>query len=99
MEGTKTEQLPELKTIIGATDPKYAGETAWAYHRASGQREATEIEPNGHYRLDLPFYEVTGESLIEVVTPGYSIEKPLSLLTRGKITPKGTLSLKQPDSK
>jgi rhodanese-related sulfurtransferase len=99
MEGTRTEQLPKIKTIIGAANPKYAGKTAWAYHRASGQREAAEIEPDGHYRLDLPFYEISGQSLIEVVTPGYSIEKQLSLLTRGKITPKGTLSLKQPDSK
>lgn len=98
MAGTKTEQLPEIKTIIGATDPKYAGETAWAYHRASGQREATTIESNGYYRLDLPFYEVTGQSLIEVVTPGYTIEKPLSKLMRGKITQKGTLALEQPAS-
>jgi rhodanese-related sulfurtransferase len=96
--GTKTEQLPEIKTIVGAADPQYGGETAWAYHRASGQREATEIESNGHYRLDLPFYEVTGQSPIEVVTPGYTIEKPLSKLMRGKITPKGTLSLEQPAS-
>jgi rhodanese-related sulfurtransferase len=97
--GRQTKQLPEIKTIVGATDPQYAGKTAWAYHRASGQREATGIESNGHYRLDLPFYDVTGQSMIEVVTPGYTIEKPLAELVRGKITAKGTLSMKQPASK
>lgn len=96
--GTRTKQLPEIKTIVGATDPQYASDTAWAYHRASGQREATGIESNGDYRLDLPFYDVTGQSPIEVVTPSYTIEKPLSKLMRGKITAKGRLSLKQPAS-
>lgn len=96
--GSRTKQLPEIKTIVGATDSQYTGETAWAYHRSSGQREATGIEPNGDYRLDLPFYEVTGQSMIEIVTPGYTIEKPLSKLMHGKITPSGTLSLEQPAS-
>lgn len=96
--GTQTGQIPKIRTIVGATDPKYAGETAWAYHRASGQREASDIERNGHYRLDLPFYDVTGQSLIEVVTPAYTIEKPLSVLMRGKILPGGTLSIEKPSS-
>jgi rhodanese-related sulfurtransferase len=98
VKGTEVKQPPKIRTIVGATDPRYAGKTAWAYHRASGQREVTKIEQDGHYRLDLPFYEVTGQSLIEVVTPAYTIEKPLSKLIRGKIMPGGTFSLKQPSS-
>lgn len=90
--GTKTKK-PKMRVIVGATDPKYAGKNVWAYHQASGQREVSSIESNGDYRIRLPFYDVSGDSLIEIKTPGYTIEKSLSTLTSGTITPKGTLSL------
>lgn len=92
--GSETTQQPNVKIINGQTAPQYAGKTAWAYHRPSGQREATTIESKGLYSLRLPFYDVTGDSLIEIETPDYTIEKSLSVLTSKTITPEGTLSVK-----
>lgn len=91
--GSNVETQPKVRTITGATDPKFAGKTAWAFHHDSGQREATGIEQNGHYTLNLPFYDVTDDSMIEIKTPGYTIEKSLGVLTRGSVTPTGTLSM------
>ncbi len=91
--GSETNNQPEIRSIAGATDPKFGGESAWAFHRQSGQREATAIEGNGEYTLDLPFYDVTDDSLIEIETPEYTIEEPLGALTRGTVTPSGSLSV------
>lgn len=93
VEGSQATQQPKMRYIAGSTDPQYAGESVWAYHRPSGQREATQIKSKGNYRIQLPFYDVSGDSPIEIETPGYTIEKSLSALTSKKITPNGTLSV------
>lgn len=91
--GADIKTQPKVRTITGATNPKFAGETAWAFHHDSGQREATSIQQNGKYTLNLPFYDVTDDSMIEIKTPGYTIEKSLGALTSGSITPTGSLSI------
>lgn len=93
VEGSQATQQPKMSVIVGSVDPQYAGEDVWAYHRASGQREATQIKEKGNYRLQLPFYDVSGDSKIEIETPAYTIKKSLSALTSKNITPDGTLSV------
>ena len=78
--------LPPLQIIEGRTDPAYAGEKAWARHRASGQREVTNIAEDGSYKLRLTFADVTDTSPIAVETPAYTIEAPLGELTAGLVT-------------
>ncbi|RRJ29119.1 rhodanese-like domain-containing protein [Halocatena pleomorpha] len=90
--GSNVDKQPNRQTITGTTAPKFAGETAWAFHRQSEQQEATGIKKNGQYVLNLPFYDVTADSMIEIKTPGYTIEESLGKLTSTTITPSGTLS-------
>lgn len=90
--GSETENQPAIQSIAGATDPTFGGETAWAFHQPSGQQEATAIQQNGQYTLDLPFYDITDDSMIEIETPEYTIEESLGALTRATVTPSGSLS-------
>ncbi|WP_330631260.1 rhodanese-like domain-containing protein [Halocatena halophila] len=91
LEGSDVDQQANVRTIIGETAAKFAGEKAWAFHRDSGQKEVTDIDQDGSYKLDLPFYDVTDDSLIEIETPAYTVEKPLGELTTGTLTTSGTL--------
>lgn len=78
--------LPSLQIIEGRTDPAYAGQEAWARHRPSGQREVTDIQEDGSFRLQLSFADVTDASLIAVETPAFTVEAPLGELTAGLVT-------------
>lgn len=77
---------PPVSEISGRTDPDDAGETAWAWHESSGQREATSINANGWYTLELRFTGVTSESQILVETPTYRVHAPLGRLRNSPIT-------------
>lgn len=81
--GADVESRPSLRVIEGVANADFAGETAWARHHPSEQREATAIGDDGSYRLDLRFADVTPDSRIAVETPGYSVTAPLSELTEG----------------
>ncbi|WP_435175460.1 rhodanese-like domain-containing protein [Halorussus sp. AFM4] len=84
--GQRTERLPPIRVVEGRTDAAFAGETAWARHLGSGQREATRIRSDGAYRLELPFAGVTDSSVVAVRTPAYRVEAPLGELTAGTLT-------------
>jgi rhodanese-related sulfurtransferase len=73
-------------TIAGETDPADAGETAWATHAESGQREATPIAADGTFEMDLYFYGVGAESAVTVETPSYTVDGDLGTLASGTVT-------------
>jgi rhodanese-related sulfurtransferase len=80
MAGAEVTSQPALQVISGVADAASAGETAWAWHEPSGQREATEIAADGSYELHLRFSEVTDDSPIVVETPDYRVEGTLAEL-------------------
>ena len=52
MAGEDVESRPNVRIIEGQSDAKYAGETAWARHEPTGQREATAIAEMGRITLN-----------------------------------------------
>lgn len=90
--GEQADRSLRVRTVAGETDPAHAGETAWAFHHPSGQREATRIGAGGGYELDLPFVDVTDRSRVTVRTPGYTVAAPLGQLTRGFVTADGAVA-------
>lgn len=84
MAGDAVSDQPSAITIVGATDPKHAGETAWAIQESSDQLEATSIESDGRYSMELKFEGVTTSTPIHVRTPSYEGDAPLGSLT-GKV--------------
>ena len=86
MAGAEITAQPTLHEITGQVDSKHAGETAWAWHEPSGQREATGIGENGQYRLELRFTDVTLDSTILVETPAYQVRAPLQQLIQRPVT-------------
>lgn len=85
MAGSEVSQQPQSMELRGMVDPAYAGETVWATHPDSGQREAGPVAADGSYALELHFYDVTPDSLIRVETPSYVVEGALGDLTAGVI--------------
>jgi len=83
--GTDVQNRPASYEISGQTDATYAGESAWAFHDPTGQREATPIESDGSYSMELKFADVSADSPIRVTTPGYEVEYPLGDLTDGVV--------------
>lgn len=86
MAGTEIESEPAEHVIRGRTDPRDAGRSAWVTHEPTGQVEATEIDPDGGYRLALRFSDVTRSSRLVVETPSYRREGSLAALTAGMVT-------------
>lgn len=91
VNGTDIEQLPAVKTVYGRTNSESAGNTAWAIETDSEQMEATTIGSDGRYTLHLKFINVDSNTKIRVKTPDYTIQKPLGLLTSGRITASGNV--------
>lgn len=85
MAGTNVEGTPEKWVIRGEADVAFAGRDAWARHPPTGQLEATDITDAGTYELHLKFHEVGPESVVEVETPGYTIEGKLKDLASGTV--------------
>ncbi len=83
--------LPPAWTVRGQAAPAHAGASAWARHAPTGQREATAIEADGSYVLELPFYDVGPESRVTVETPGYSVTASLESLADGVVDRSGDL--------
>ncbi|KTG08386.1 hypothetical protein AUR64_19335 [Haloprofundus marisrubri] len=92
MAGSDTDRTVEVRTISGQTDPQYADEGAWAYHEASGQQEASKIEADGSYELELRWVDVADGDEVTVETPGYTITDTLGAITSAEITSEGELS-------
>ncbi|WP_224449550.1 rhodanese-like domain-containing protein [Haloprofundus salilacus] len=92
MAGSDTNRSIDVRTIVGQTDPEHADEGAWAYHEASGQQEASKIQADGSYELELRWVDVSGSDEVTVETPGYTITDSLKAMTSAEITSEGTLS-------
>jgi rhodanese-related sulfurtransferase len=86
MAGDDVENVPKKWILTGRTDAAHAGRNAWARHPDSGQMESTDIADDGSYELHLKFYDVGPDSLVNVETPDYTVEGPLSELTAKSIT-------------
>ncbi|RDZ62186.1 rhodanese-like domain-containing protein [Haloferax sp. Atlit-12N] len=86
LAGSDTNRDYTVRTIEGETSRLDAGETAWAFHPQTDQVEATEIESDGSYALELKFVQVDAQSTIQVETPSYAIQAPLGELTSGTVT-------------
>ncbi|QLG29692.1 rhodanese-like domain-containing protein (plasmid) [Halorarum halophilum] len=86
MSGSKISNRPASYEIRGEVGAEYAGETAWAWHDSSGQREAGPIGDDGSYLLELTFSGITRSSPIRIETPTYELEAPLSDLLSGVVT-------------
>jgi rhodanese-related sulfurtransferase len=83
MAGSDVTAEPALRTVEGVTDPDLAGESAWARHAPTGQREAAPISDDGRFTLHLRFADVAPSSQITVETPGFRTTGSLSALTDG----------------
>jgi rhodanese-related sulfurtransferase len=86
LAGSDTNRDYTVRTIEGETAASDAGETAWAIHAPTDQVEATEIESDGSYEMELKFVQVDPSSVIMVETPSYTIEAPLEVLTNTTVT-------------
>lgn len=84
--GTTADIRPTLREIRGRTDASHAGESAWAWHEPTGQREATPIDAAGEYLLELRFADVTLDSTILIETPAYRLRAPLGDLLDRTVT-------------
>jgi rhodanese-related sulfurtransferase len=86
MAGTELSASPYGHVVRGRAERRYAGETAWARHEPSGQREATTIGDDGRFSMTLRFVDVDRDSPVRVETPGYTVEAPLRRLVDGTVT-------------
>lgn len=86
MAGQEITTQPALHELNGVVAPQYAGETVWAWHEPSGQREAAPIAEGGRYHLEIRFTDITSTSMILVETPTYRVRAPLDDLDDGIIT-------------
>ncbi|WP_129115953.1 rhodanese-like domain-containing protein [Halegenticoccus tardaugens] len=93
VEGTDVTTNPNPSIIQGIVPPRFAGNTVWARHDSSGQREATAVTKDGLYELELRFTNVGATSLIYIETPAYTLIAPLSRLTKGTIKKNGTIDI------
>ena len=86
MAGNDLSATPRGRVIRGRASPESAGETAWARHEPTGQREAATIDADGGYRMTLRFVDVDRDSPIVVETPDYTVEAPLGRLAGSTVT-------------
>lgn len=86
LAGSDTSRDYTVRTIEGETSRSDAGETVWAFHPQTDQVEATEIESDGSYTLELKFVQVDAQSTVQVETPSYAIKAPLGELMSGTVT-------------
>lgn len=86
MAGRDLSETPFERVVNGRTDARYAGETVWARHESSGQREATSIESDGRFSVALRFVDVDPSDSVVVETPGYVVEAPLRQLVDTTVT-------------
>jgi rhodanese-related sulfurtransferase len=81
IRGNDTSYNPMAYIISGITDPKFAGENAWARQLKTGQNEATDILEDGSYTLHLKFADVTPDSFVTIETPEYKVKGTIGELS------------------
>jgi rhodanese-related sulfurtransferase len=86
IKGQNTSYNPTAYVIDGFADPAFVGETAWARHFETGQKEATDILNDGSYSMHIKFHDVTPDSVITVLTPAYEVEGTIAELSSRVIT-------------
>ncbi|MFC5367615.1 rhodanese-like domain-containing protein [Salinirubrum litoreum] len=86
LAGSDTNRDYTVRTVRGQTDASDAGETAWTIHAPTDQVEATEIESDGSYEMELKFVQVDADSVVQVETPSYTVEAPLKTVTSTTVT-------------
>jgi rhodanese-related sulfurtransferase len=96
LAGSDTDRVPTVWTIEGTTDELYGGQTAWARHLDSDQKEGTEISSDGSYELHVKFVDVTANSEIRIETPAYSVTGTLGEFANGFVTADGELTAASP---
>jgi rhodanese-related sulfurtransferase len=84
--GSDVESRPGIRVIEGSVAGRFAGETAWARHAPTEQTEATEIDADGRYVLELRFAGLGSGAEITVETPAYRVTAPIEELTAGVVT-------------
>ncbi|MFB6120324.1 MAG: rhodanese-like domain-containing protein [Halobacteriaceae archaeon] len=82
--GQQVSSLPAPTYIEGRTDASDAGKTAWAYRVGTDYTEATKIERDGAYRLQLRIDDPSAE--IRVETPSYTVTGALDALSSTTVT-------------
>lgn len=92
MAGSDVGRVPPTRVISGSVPLRYGGQTAWAYHTDTNQREATTIADDGTYELVLKFVDLTAQSTVRINTPAYELTAPVGELTSGRITADGTIA-------
>lgn len=85
VEGTDVENIPDGFAIEGRADPSLAGERVWVRHDPTGQREVTDIEPDGTFAMDVYFYEVGPETNVRLTTPDTEVVDTLASLSSGLV--------------
>ncbi|UVE52113.1 rhodanese-like domain-containing protein (plasmid) [Haloferax larsenii] len=86
LAGSDTSYTYDVRTIDGKTSQGDANGTVWAFHPPTGQVEATKIDSDGSYTLELRFVQVDAQSTIQIETPSYAIQAPLGEVTSGTVT-------------
>lgn len=92
LAGSDVEREAPVRVVEGTVPPAFAGRTAWARHAASNQVEATTIDGDGRYELELRFVGMTAGSPVRVETPAYTVTEPIGRLTRATVAADGTLA-------
>lgn len=83
IDGEAAGELQESPTayhIDGRTDAAHAGDLAWAWHDASGQREAAPIGDDGTFTLTIRFHDVAPDAQLRLQTPAGEVIRPLEEL-------------------
>lgn len=91
LAGTDTDRVPEVWTVRGTTAAADAGGTAWAYDTGSSQMEATTIDDDGDYVLEIRFVNVSADSQVRVETPAYEVTRSLGAFANARVTAGGEL--------
>jgi rhodanese-related sulfurtransferase len=92
LAGEDVGRVPPTRVVEGNVPRQYGGETAWAFHTESNQREATRIAADGSYELEIKFVDLTQQSTIRVETPAYSLTGTVRELTNNAIAADGELA-------
>jgi rhodanese-related sulfurtransferase len=89
--GGQPDYEPPLRVVEGRTDPRFAGEWAWARHDPSGQREVTPIADDGTYALHVRFADVAPDDPVRITTPAYELSASIAALASGLVGVDGRL--------
>lgn len=85
VEGDDAGSIPDSFSIEGRTDPSLEGDRAWVRHDPTGQREATYVEADGTFSMDVHFHEVGPETNVRLTTPAAEVIDTLASLSSGVV--------------